>query len=120
MIGVLAGCVLIAGTWFALGRRDASGAAGRDVEPPRSIAVLPFLNIGGDSTGDYFSDGVTEEILHALTQLPDLRVAARTSAFRFKGKAVDVRDIGAPIRCGGGVGGEVSSAKARRFGLRCS
>jgi TolB-like protein/DNA-binding SARP family transcriptional activator/Tfp pilus assembly protein PilF len=94
MTGVLAGCVLIAGTWFALGRRDGSGAAERDVEAPRSIAVLPFLNIGGDSTGDYFSDGVTEEILHALTQLPDLRVAARTSAFRFKGKALDLRDIG--------------------------
>ena len=94
MMGVLAGCVLIAGIWFALGRGAASGAAGRDLDAPRSIAVLPFLNIGGDSTGDYFSDGVTEEILHALTQLPDLRVAARTSVFRFKRKEVDVRDIG--------------------------
>ena len=96
MIGVLAGCVLIAGTWFVLGRGAASGAGGRTGELPRSIAVLPFVNIGlgGDSTGSYFSDGVTEGILHALTQLPDLRVAARTSAFRFKSTAVDVRDVG--------------------------
>ncbi len=95
MIGIVAVCVLIAGTWFALGVRGAtSGAAGQAGEPPRSIAVLPFLNIRGDSTGDYFSDGVTEEISHALTQVPDLRVAARTSAFQFKGKEADVRDVG--------------------------
>lgn len=62
--------------------------------PPRSIAVLPFRNLRGDSTGDYFTDGVTEEILHALAQIPELRVAARTSAFQFKGKAVDAREVG--------------------------
>lgn len=67
----------------------------RRAHPPRSIAVLPFRNLRGDSAGDYFSDGVTEEILHALAQIPDLRVAARTSAFRFKGKEVDVREVGA-------------------------
>jgi adenylate cyclase len=94
-IGVVAGCVFFAGVWFALGGRGAaSGAAGQAGEPPRSVAVLPFFNIGGDSTGDYFSDGVTEEILHALTQVPDLRVAARTSAFQFKGKQADVREVG--------------------------
>jgi TolB-like protein/DNA-binding SARP family transcriptional activator len=95
MIAGVAGCVLIAATWFAVrGRGAVSGAGGRTGEPPSSIAVLPFLNIRGDSTGDYFSDGVTEEILHALTQLPKLRVAARASTFRFKGKEVDVRDVG--------------------------
>jgi TolB-like protein/DNA-binding SARP family transcriptional activator/Tfp pilus assembly protein PilF len=107
MVGVLAGCVLVAGTWFALGEGPASRAAGRDVDPSRSIAVLPFLNIGGDSTGDYFSDGVTEEILHALTQVPDLRVAARTSAFRFKGKEVDVRDIGRQLGVGAVLEGSI-------------
>jgi adenylate cyclase len=95
MIAGVASCVLIAATWFAVrGRGAVSGASGRTGEPPSSIAVLPFLNIRGDSTGDYFSDGVTEEILHALTQLPKLRVAARASTFRFKGKEVDVRDVG--------------------------
>jgi len=56
--------------------------------------VLPFRNLGADSTGDYFTDGVTEEILHALAQIPDLRVAARTSAFQFRGKEVDIREVG--------------------------
>jgi serine/threonine-protein kinase len=107
MMGVLAGCVLIAGIWFARGEGAASGAAGHDLDPPRSIAVLPFLSIGGDSTDDYFSDGVTEEILHALTQLPDLRVAARTSAFRFKSKEVDVRDIGRQLGVGAVLEGSI-------------
>ncbi|HEX3233536.1 MAG TPA: BTAD domain-containing putative transcriptional regulator [Gemmatimonadales bacterium] len=95
MAALLAGCALTAGTWLAVARHGAtSGAGALPRELPRSIAVLPFLNIRGDSSGDYFSDGVTEEILHALAQVPDLRVAARTSAFQFKGKETDVRDVG--------------------------
>ena len=60
----------------------------------KSIAVLPFVNMSGDPKNDYFSDGITEEILDALTQLPNLKVAARTSAFAFKGKAEDLRKVG--------------------------
>jgi adenylate cyclase len=107
MTSVLAGGVVLTSTWFALGERRESDAAGRDLAPPRSIAVLPFLNIGGDSTGDYFSDGVTEEILHALTQLPELRVAARTSAFQFKGKEVDVREVGRQLGVGSVLEGSI-------------
>jgi serine/threonine-protein kinase len=59
-----------------------------------SIAVLPFANIGGSPEDEYFGDGLAEEILNALTQIPGLRVAARTSAFAFKGKNEDVRRIG--------------------------
>ncbi|MDE1886232.1 MAG: tetratricopeptide repeat protein [Xanthomonadaceae bacterium] len=62
--------------------------------PGKSIAVLPFVNMSGDAKNDYFSDGITEEILDALAQLPDLKVAARTSAFAFKGKAEDLRKVG--------------------------
>jgi TolB-like protein/DNA-binding SARP family transcriptional activator len=107
MVGLLVGCALIAGSWFALRRPAVSGADGGAGELPRSIAVLPFLNIGGDSAGDYFSDGVTEEILHALTQLPDLQVVARTSAFQFKGKAVDVRDVGRQLGVGAVLEGSI-------------
>ncbi len=57
----------------------------------RSIAVIPFVNMSGDPENDYFSDGMSEEISNALTQLPGLRVAARTSAFFFKGKETDLR-----------------------------
>jgi TolB-like protein len=62
--------------------------------PAKSVAVLPFVNMSGDPNNDYFSDGITEEILDALAQLPHLKVAARTSAFAFKGKAEDLRKVG--------------------------
>jgi len=60
----------------------------------RSVAVLPFVNMSGDPGNEYFSDGVTEEILNALAQVPGLKVAARTSAFAFKGKDEDLREVG--------------------------
>jgi len=62
--------------------------------PAKSVAVLPFVNMSSDPKNDYFSDGITEEILDALAQVPNLKVAARTSAFAFKGKAEDLRKIG--------------------------
>ena len=61
---------------------------------PQSIAVLPFANLSPDSENEFFTDGVTEEIINALAQIKDLRVAARTSCFSFKGKLVDLRMIG--------------------------
>ncbi len=59
-----------------------------------SIAVLPFVNMSADPEQEYFCDGLAEELINALTQLEDLHVIARTSAFSFKGKNVNVRDIG--------------------------
>ena len=61
--------------------------------PPHSIAVLPFVNMSGDKEQEYFSDGLTEEILNSLAQVNDLQVAARTSAFSFKGKDTDIGTI---------------------------
>jgi serine/threonine-protein kinase len=58
-----------------------------------SIAVLPFANMGGDKENEYFSDGLAEEIINFLAQLPGLKVTARTSAFAFKGKTEDIRKI---------------------------
>jgi serine/threonine protein kinase/Tfp pilus assembly protein PilF len=60
----------------------------------RSVAVLPFANMSGDPSNEYFSDGVSEEIINALAQLPGVHVPARTSAFSYKGKNVDLRTIG--------------------------
>jgi len=60
----------------------------------KSIAVLPFLNMSNDPEQDYFCDGISEEIINALAQLNNLRVISRTSAFSFKGKHMDVREIG--------------------------
>lgn len=94
-LALVAVVILLMGGWWAT-RVRAGGARspGGVAEPPRSIAVLPFRNLRGDSSGDYFSDGVTEEILHTLLQIPDLRVAARASAFRFKDQAIDAREVG--------------------------
>lgn len=60
----------------------------------KSIAVLPFVNMSPDVDNEYFSDGITEEIINALTAIKNLKVTARTSSFAFKGKATDVRSIG--------------------------
>jgi eukaryotic-like serine/threonine-protein kinase len=62
-------------------------------EQRASIAVLPFANVSPDPDDEYFSDGLAEEIINALAQIPDLKVIARTSAFAFKGQNTDVRKI---------------------------
>jgi TolB-like protein/tetratricopeptide (TPR) repeat protein len=61
--------------------------------PPHSIAVLPFVNMSGDASQEYFSDGLTEELLNSLSRINELQVAARTSAFSFKGKDTDIGTI---------------------------
>lgn len=70
-----------------LGRAEAAGKH-------TSIAVLPFTNLSGDASKDYFSDGMSEELLNLLARVPGLQVAARTSAFAFKGRNVDIREVG--------------------------
>jgi len=77
-----------------VGSVSATATAQAVAIPAKSVAVLPFVNMSGDPKNDYFSDGITEEILDALAQLPNLKVAARTSAFAFKGKAEDLRKVG--------------------------
>ncbi len=69
-------------------------AAGTAEDSGPSIAVLPLQNLSADPDKDYFSDGLAEEILNALSQIEGLRVAARTSSFSFKGKAVDAGEVG--------------------------
>ena len=74
--------------------RASSPAAAAAEDSGPSIAVLPLQNLSADPDKDYFSDGLAEEILNALSQIEGLRVAARTSAFSFKGKATDAGEIG--------------------------
>jgi len=62
-------------------------------EPQPSIAVLPFVNMSGDKEQEYFSDGLAEEIINALTKIPGLKVIARTSSFSFRAKDVDIGQI---------------------------
>ena len=61
--------------------------------PEKSIAVLPFENMSGSMEYEYLSDGITEEILNALTKTQDLKVASKTSAFYFEGKEVPIAEI---------------------------
>ena len=74
-----------------------TGAADPDVAAGRSVAVLPFTNSSGLAEDDVLSDGITEEIINALSRLEGLRVASRTSVFVFKGRSEDVRSIGARL-----------------------
>ena len=76
--------------------------------PPRkSIAVLPLTNMSADPENEYFSDGMTEEIINALAKVPGMQVASRTSSFAFKGKEVDVRQVGEKLGVGSVLEGSV-------------
>lgn len=99
IIGVLAiGLIVFAVDRFVL-LSDTAPASDSDqqisaTEIKQSIAVLPFVNMSDDEGNEYFSDGMSEEILNLLARIPDLKVIARTSSFSFKGKNEDVRSIG--------------------------
>lgn len=60
----------------------------------KSISVLPFVNRSGNANDEYFSDGLSEELIYALSRVPVLKVAARSSAFQFRGREIDVREVG--------------------------
>lgn len=66
----------------------------RNPRAQKSIAVLPLTNLSADPENEYFSDGMTEEIINALAKVPSLQVGSRSSSFAFKGKHVDVREVG--------------------------
>ena len=125
---IVAGLVLVIGVllverfWFAgngsapsQAETPAGGALGADLltagaldstpapapaeaPSPRSVAVLPFVSMSTDPDNEYFSDGLTEELLNALAQVEGLQVAARTSSFRFKGETGDMADIARQLR----------------------
>ena len=75
--------------------------------PAHSIAVLPFVNMSGDKEQEYFSDGLTEELLNSLAEIDGLQVAARTSAFSFKGQAADIGTIARKLNVGAVLEGSV-------------
>lgn len=89
--GAAAVLALVVAGAFWLGR---GGTSSQSVRNEPSIAVLPFADLSLEKNQEYFSDGLAEELLNALAKIPGLRVAARTSSFRFGGKAADTRLIG--------------------------
>ncbi len=88
-------------------------ANGRTPHAINTVAVLPFVNTGGDAKDEYFSDGMTDELAHALSRLPSLRVAGRTSSYAFKGKDVPAQQIGRTLNVGGVVEGALRRAGDR-------
>jgi TolB-like protein/Tfp pilus assembly protein PilF len=86
--------------------QDAAPGTGRIAAPPaaeaggpgeRSIAVLPFVNMSAEADNEYFSDGVTEELLNVLSRLPELKVSSRTSAFAYRNKDVSIPTVAAQL-----------------------
>lgn len=100
---------VLTGGWFATAR---GGAPAVEREAP-SIAVLPFVNLSGNRDNDYFSDGLAEELLNVLAQVPELRVASRTSSFGYRGNEVPVDSIGRALRVG-----HVLEGSVRQYGPR--
>ena len=79
----------------------------RSATATKAIAVLPFANMSADPENEYFSDGMTEEIINALAKVPGLQVASRSSCFVFKGKQVDIREAGERLGVGSVLEGSV-------------
>lgn len=82
-------------------------------KPSPSIAVLPFVNMTVEPENEYFSDGMTEDLINALSKIKDFRVAARTSTFSFKGERIDVREIGRKLNVETVLEGSVRKAGKR-------
>ena len=101
---------LAAAVW--LGRQAKSPAPpAAPAAAQASVAVLPFVDMSPGKDQEYFSDGLTEELLNALAQIPELRVAARTSSFAFKGKEVSVTEIGRQLNVSTLLEGSVRKAE---------
>ncbi|MEE8305192.1 MAG: guanylate cyclase, partial [Candidatus Tectomicrobia bacterium] len=78
--------------------------------PQQSIAVLPFVNVSDDASNEYFSDGISEELLNLLTKIPELRVISRSSAFSYKGKDIDIPTVAAQLNVAHVLEGSVRKA----------
>jgi serine/threonine-protein kinase len=105
VIGVVAALVVVAA--LGLWRRVASAPGAR----PKSIAVLPFESVGGDTANIYFAEGMADELTTALTSVDGLRVASASSAFTYRNKAPDPREVGRALNVGA-----VLQGKVRRSG----
>ena len=96
ILGGVGAFVLLIGVgvgWVMFGDRTGSSVVEAPTSIEQSVAVLPFVNMSGDPDNEYFSDGITEELLNALAQLPGLRVPGRTSSFAFKGQNLTIQKI---------------------------
>jgi adenylate cyclase len=99
VIGILLLAALIGGAFLWFHRSASRGSLTTQVIiPEKSIAVLPFVDMSENKTNEFFSDGISEELLNLLAKVPQLQVAARTSSFSFKGKGVEIPEIARQLR----------------------
>ena len=106
--------VVIVAVGSAVGLISSLGAGGLRPGPPsKSVAVLPFASFSSGQESEYFADGLTEEVINSLAQVPELKVAGRTSAFYFKGRNQDLREIGKQLGVAHVVEGSVRRSGAR-------
>ena len=89
---------------------DAASVATDETETAPSIAVLPFVNMSDDKSSTYFSDGLADTVLHMLSQVREIRVAARTSSFQFRDQTMDIGKIGEQLNVGTVLEGSVQRA----------
>jgi TolB-like protein/DNA-binding winged helix-turn-helix (wHTH) protein/tetratricopeptide (TPR) repeat protein len=110
---MVAACVALAWGLLAGTKRQDAVVTAHFVPPPHSVAVLAFTNMSRDSGQEYFSDGISEEVINALSRVDELRVVARTSAFSFKGKSATIADIARQLNVGAVLEGTVRREGAR-------
>ena len=113
--GGVAALILIAVTALTLRRGNATGGSGapNGASSGKSVAVLPFANVAGDTANEYFADGLTDDLSAALQRTGQVRVAARSSAFAFKGKNPQPADVAKQLNVGTVVEGSVQRAGGR-------
>src|SRR5262249_5234679 len=95
-----------------------SGRASALADRP-SLAVLAFRNLSGDPGREYFADGISDDIITTLSSIPNSRVIARSSSFSYKGRSVDVRQIGRELGVGYVVDGSVQQAAGNSLRISC-
>ena len=111
IFGVILGIVFIA--FFSASQTPEDSETTAATVSQESVAVLPFVNMSKDKDNEYFSDGLTETLLHMLAQIPGLKVAARTSSFAFKGQNMDIREIADALQVAHILEGSVQQAGNR-------
>jgi adenylate cyclase len=111
LIGLRPGSYVPIFRWLERKQEEHRQQTGITIETRRaSVAVLPFVNMSPEPEQDYFCDGISEEIINVLTRVSGLNVIARTSAFQFKGRSVDIREVGQRLRADLVIEGSVRKA----------
>ena len=112
ILALAIGIAIAGGMWWTSWRVPGSSPTDA-AEERKSIAVLPFVNMSSDAENEYFSDGITEDLITALSKVSGLKVASRTSSFVFKGRNEDIKDIGEQLQVGTVLEGSVAKAGDR-------